>query len=126
MLTLQETIRPLLLAALGPVLIHAVWIVAFERPALSASLLIVLAMIYGMSLAAGLLFVMPAFALVPTLRQPPVWIAVPWGAFVAILSVVLLGESLELLRWQVSVGFGAAGSVAGLVYALAAQRTHRG
>ncbi len=73
-------------------------------------------------MAAGLLFVVPVFALVPRLRQPPIWVAVLWGAVVANASALLLIGSLEKLRWEVVVGFAAAGSAAGLVYALAARR----
>jgi hypothetical protein len=124
-LRFAETIRPLLLAPLGSVVIHAVWIVTFQRPALSASLFILLAIIYGMSLAAGLLFVLPIFALVPALRQPGIWLALSYGAFIAISSAVLVGGSSEVLRWQVVTGYGSAGAAAGIVYALAARRDAR-
>ena len=123
-LRLVDTLRPMLLAPLGSVVVHGAWMVAFRRPPLAASL-IVCAIIYGLSLAAGLLLVMPAFAFFPTLRQPSIGVALVWGALVAIVSAAVLYEPSEVRRWEVAAGFAAAGEASGLVYAVAARRNAR-
>jgi hypothetical protein len=46
--------------------------------------------VWGFSLAASALFVLPLFALVPRLRVPPLWLATVWGASVGIAWMVLL------------------------------------
>jgi len=88
---------------------------------------IYVALIYVFSLAAGLMFVVPVLALVPSLRQPSLWVALPWGVIVAWAAVWLNGPintALQnLLRWEVLITYGADGAASGLVYTIAAQRT---
>ncbi len=86
-----QTVRPLVLASLVPaVLAFGSW--AIRDGSLLGALPFVLTMIWvwGFSLAASAIFVLPLFLLVPRLRVPPVWLASVWGAWVGFASMVLL------------------------------------
>ena len=129
MMRFQDTIRPLLLAPLGSVVSLMVFSVLFGKwMEMLMGFWIYVALIYVFSLAAGLMFVVPVLALVPSLRQPSLWVALPWGVIVAWAAAWLNGPintALQnLLRWEVLIPYGAAGAASGLVYTIAAQRTY--
>lgn len=87
-------------------------------------LVIVAGWAWFLSLAAGLVFVMPLLALVPRLRQPPLWLAAAWGtlAAVAFTSVFIeRGRVVEFLLSPLSM----AGLSSGLLYAVLARRKGR-
>jgi hypothetical protein len=67
------------------------------------------------------LFVLPAFAVWPSLRRPSSQIAAIWGALASWCANALLFSSSisfhELVRWRVLIGFGGAGAASGLLYA---------
>lgn len=127
-LTLKQTFRPILLAPLGAVAAQMVFSAFLQRPVLMA-FWPVAAMIYLFALGGAVCFVLPAFVLVPSLRRPPVWIAVPWGVLIAWIVGFATGPinfALQnLLRWEISIGFGAAGAAAAMVYVIAARRAGR-
>jgi hypothetical protein len=50
----------------------------------------VFAWVWGFSLAASALFVLPLFALAPRLRVPPLWLTTVWGGLVAFVWMRLL------------------------------------
>ena len=126
MMRFQDTIRPLLLAPFGSIASLAVFTVVFGRAEmLLQGLPVMLLLVYTYSLAAGVLFVAPVMACVPSLRRPSLWVALPWGVIAAWAAVWLTGPTnsglRELLRWQVLIPYGAAGAVSGLIYVMTAR-----
>ena len=124
-LTFGQTVRPILLAPLGALVVT--WL--FDPPnggPVSSGFWLLSAVVYLVALGGVLCFVLPAFLLVPSSRQPPLWIAVPWGVLVAWIVAFATGPInsglRDLFRWEVSIGFGAAGAAAALVYVIAARR----
>ena len=109
----EQTIPPLLLAPLGAVAVMA----TVEWGGLSRGYWMVLAYAYGICLLNGAAGVLPVFALVPRLRRPPFWIALPWGAVIAWCATIVWSDSLS----RDFVLMGSAGAAAGFVYALAAR-----
>ena len=74
---LQDTVRPLLLAPLGAVVVFAALGLAPGRGLPGLAFLI--AMVWGYSLAAASVLVLPVLILAPRLRRPRLWVALPWG-----------------------------------------------
>ena len=115
---LQNTIRPLLLAPLGAVVVFAAFGLS-PQPGFAAFGFLA-AMVWGYSLATGLLFVAPVLALAPRWRRPPVWVAATWGVLVAsAFAGLVMGRPSHLL-----VPVMTAGAASGLVYAVAARWLH--
>jgi hypothetical protein len=119
----QDTNRPLLLAPLGSMGVHAVLSVLFQG--LEPEFLIVLTVVGVWSLVAGLVFVVPVLVLVPRLRQPSLWVAIAWGVAVAWcvagLTAPVNSGFQVLFDWKIAAQFGAAGAASGTVYAMAAR-----
>jgi len=119
---LRETLRPLLLAPLGAmVVLVASQTAAGELAEWGPALWIILGLIYVYALAAGLLMVGPALVFFPEFRRPRVWIALMSGALVGCIAAVVV---FSPARFQLAagVGYGSAGAASGLVYALVANQ----
>ena len=115
---LRDTIRPLLLAPLGAVVVFAAFGLS-PQPGF-AGFGFLAAMVWGYSLAAGLVFVVPVLALAPRWRRPPVWVAGIWGVLVAsAFAGLIIGRPSHLL-----VPVMTAGAASELVYAVAARWLH--
>jgi hypothetical protein len=122
---LQDTIRPLLIAPLGSVVVHAILMFGFQGQRPSVELLfIVLAIVCGVSLAASIVLVVPVLVLVPRLRQPATWFATAWGALTgSVAATAIFGPSVLAASSRFAiVGFAAAGGASELLYAIAARR----
>ena len=116
--TMQHTILPLAVAPLGAV---AVFAAVEGRSGFSPGYWTALAVIYLICLAAGMIGVLPIVAFVPGLRRPPLWVAIAWGAAIAVCATAILGYSHRLER-NVYLLMSAAGAAAGIVYASIAAR----
>lgn len=116
----RDTVRPLLIAPAASVGVHVVFATLFQQAGLFGSAFVILmAWVWGLSIAAAVVFVMPVLALIPRLRQPPFWFAAIWGAVVAwVFSGLFLRRvdagGYSLRAWA---GLGVAGAAAGLLYA---------
>lgn len=109
---LRDTVRPLLLAPLAAVLVLAGFGLAPGHGL--AGLAFLAAMVWGYSLAAAVVLVLPLFILAPSLRRPAVWVAVPWGAVAAgLFGAVVTGTSHLIVPLTI------AGAASGLLYAVA-------
>jgi hypothetical protein len=86
--------------------------------------MIMLAWIWALSVAAAVVFVLPVFALVSRLREPPLWFSALWGALVAAISSALilgLDQFMGVSPWA-HIGVGFSGAAAGLLYAVLVRR----
>src|SRR4029453_12383522 len=94
---LVDTIRPLLVASIAPVVLTLAT-VSLPRVAPDSGASIVLAgWLWIITLAAELVFVFPLMALVPSLRRPPIWLAAVWGAGAAFaLTLLIMGRALTV------------------------------
>jgi len=113
---LQDTVRPLLLAPLGAVVVFAALGLAPGRGLPGLAFLI--AMVWGYSLAAASVLVLPVLILAPRLRRPRLWVALPWGAVAAVVSGAAVTGTPHLY-----VPFSIAGAASGLLFAVASART---
>lgn len=113
---LQDTIRPLLLAPLGAVVVFAALGLAPGHGLPGLAFLI--AMVWGYSLAAASVLVLPVLILAPRLRRPRKWIVMPWGALAAIVSGAAWTGTPRLY-----VPFAIAGAASGLVYAVVSAKS---
>jgi hypothetical protein len=120
-----QTVFPLVLASLVPA-VMGVGFMAIRDGALIGGLpfVFVFAWVWGFSLAASALFVLPLFALAPRLRVPPLWLTTVWGALVAFVWMRLLAglmgfPNLSRGGWAQLV---ISGGTAGATYAFLIRR----
>jgi hypothetical protein len=121
---LYQTLKPLFLASVAAVAVVTA-ISGAQRvfPTNAWAVVSVAAWIWVLTLATGIVFVLPVLAIAPRLRRPPIWLAAGWGAFTACAFVSLIfGRPYKLYGPQALVVFAAAGAVAGVCYAVLARR----
>lgn len=122
----RQTVGPLVIASWASVLVQIMYAVLFQtiRP-LGVGFLIVVLWSWGLSLAAGVLFVIPILALVPRLRKPSLWVAAIWGAVVSWLFSGVVFRRVYVMSSPIAlIGIGSAGAAAGLLYAVLVKRNH--
>jgi hypothetical protein len=116
-----DALRGLIIAPIGSVIVALMFTVFAQHIQPSVGFLIVLAMVWVFSLAAGILFVLPFFVFLPQSRNPPSWVAALWGAATAVAAALLL------FRTQFSTfgkaGFIIQGALSGLIYVAVVRRT---
>jgi hypothetical protein len=120
-----DTIRPLLIAPAAAVLVAALAEVFDQKSGrIGVSFMIVLAWIWVLSLAAAVVFVLPVFAFVSRLREPPLWFAALWGALLAGISSALVIGPSQFMRTSrgAHLGLALSGAAAGLFYAVLVRR----
>ena len=85
---------------------------------------------WPLCLAGGLVFVLPVLAWNARVRQPPIWIAICWGALASYLTILGLGavytggvggEFGPPLSFDSMAVGGFPGAIAGLTYSLVAR-----
>ena len=123
-MSLYQTLKPLFLSTVAAVaVVTAVSGAQGVLPTSAWAVVSVAAWIWVLTVAAGVVFVLPVFAIAPRLRRPPIWLAAGWGALTASAFVGLIfGRPYKLYDPQALFVFAAAGAVAGVCYALLARR----
>src|SRR5262245_41508369 len=119
-----QALKPLFLASVAAVVVLIA--LSGDRqlvPPTSWGAVVLAAWMWALTLAAGVVFVLPVLALAPQSRRPPIWVAAGWGALTACASAVLiLGRPYKLYSPRAMIAFAAAGAVAGVCYAMLARR----
>ena len=114
---MKQLIRPLLIAPLGGVIAFAVMGLSTSEGLPYFAFMSV--MVWCYSLAAEVVCVIPILALVPRLRQAPVWIAAPWGLLAAmVFGGFVIGKSSHLAPYLM-----VAGATSGFLYAVVARNS---
>ena len=124
---LYQTLKPLFLAsAVAVVVVAAISMAQRVFPTSGWSVVSMAALMWVLTLAAAVVFVLPVLAIAPRLRRPPIWLAAGWGALAAgAFAGLIFGWPYRLYGPQGLVVFAAVGAVAGMSYAVLARRPPR-
>ena len=112
-------IRALIFAPLAAAAVIVTPLFSYNQPPGFASGTILAVIIASMCYAAEAVLVLPVMLLWPAARRPSLLIAAVWGTVAACVACLAVHRP----QLSVFVGYGAAGAVAGLVYAFVVSRT---
>jgi hypothetical protein len=127
-MNITHALSGLLIAPLGSVIVAVPFALFLQHiEAGVGQFLLLLAAVWVLSLAAGLLFVMPFFVCLPRSRNPPMWVAMLWGAAAAVaFALLLLGSQFRFASPLGKSAFIVQGAVAGMTYVAAVRRGRLG
>ncbi len=123
-MNITNAMRGLLIAPLGSVIVATPFALFVQHiEAGVGQFLLLLVGVWVLSLAAGLLFVMPFFVFLPRARNPPMWVAMLWGAATAVaFALLLLGSQFRSTSALGKSGLIVQGAAAGMMYVAAVRR----